>query len=395
MRCTAVGRDTDSNRTAAPRTGKFALFVENNVYKTAGKGVGAAPNSGLVSELTMKACCLLFLLLCGCATLNYAKSDHCDGTHFFNTDPDARDLQGLMAVLKWRMTSDVTPWTRDLTPVPPAGVDAPVPPGAARITMVNHATLLVELHGFTYLTDPVYAERASPVSFAGPKRYRAAGIALTDLPHIDAVVISHNHYDHLDIATLQALWQRDKPPMIVPLGTAALLKDAGISEVTELDWWQSTSVGPGAKVTLTEAQHWSARGVFDRNKALWGGYVVGLAGVQVYFAGDTGYGGHFQRILSRFGPMDVALLPIGAYEPRWFMKTQHMNPDDAVRAHLDLQARQSMGVHFGTFQLTDEGIDAPIRELGVALQAHGVDAKRFITPANGQSLTVGIGGVGG
>ncbi len=321
--------------------------------------------------------------------MTYPKSDHCDGSHFFNTDPNAREVHGLAAVLKWRMTSKAKPWVRNMAPAASAAVGQEVPPGRVRVTMVNHATLLVQLHGFTYLTDPVYAERASPVSFAGPQRYRAPGIAMADLPHIDAVVVSHNHYDHLDLASLRVLWQRDKPRIIVPLGTAALLKGAGIPEASELDWWQSMAVGPGVKVTLTEAQHWSARGIFDRNGALWGGYLVSVADLQVYFAGDTGYGTHFQRIRERLGRIDVALLPIGAYEPRWFMQTHHMNPDDAVRAHLDLQAQQSIAIHFGTFQLTDEGIDDPPRELAVALAARGVKPERFVVPANGQSITFG------
>ena len=329
----------------------------------------------------------VFLSLCGCASVTYPPSGHCDGSRFFNTDPRAREVKGLGAVLRWKLTSKAASWPRDPAPSPALSAALPAaPPQAVRVTMINHATLLVELPGLTVLTDPVYAERASPLRFVGPRRYRPPGVAMEHLPAIDVIVVSHNHYDHLDIDALRALWVRDRPRVFVPLGTARLLRGAGIAAVTELDWWQVVALAPGQSVMLTEAQHWSARGIFDRNRALWGGYVLAAGGLRVFFAGDTGYSDHFRRVRQRVGPIDVALLPIGAYEPRWFMHTEHMNPDDAVRAHLDLQARQSVGMHFGTFQLTDEAIDAPVDALAVALAAHQVAPARFVAPQNGQSV---------
>jgi L-ascorbate metabolism protein UlaG (beta-lactamase superfamily) len=175
---------------------------------------------------------------------------------------------------------------------------------------------------------------------------------------VDYVVISHNHYDHLDIQSLVGVQKKFDPVFLVPIGNSEVLKENGITKVMELDWWESH--GP---IELVPAQHWSARGVFDRNRALWGGYVFRLNGKRVFFAGDTGYGPHFSKIRERIGMMDVAILPIGAYEPRDFMKNQHMNPEDAVLAHLDLGAKRSFGIHFETFQLTDEGFEEPRDQL--------------------------------
>ncbi|HET6347283.1 MAG TPA: MBL fold metallo-hydrolase, partial [Myxococcota bacterium] len=247
----------------------------------------------------------------------------------------------------------------------------------AFITGINHASTLVQLPTLTVLTDPVFAERVSPLSWFGPKRVRAPGLDLDALPPVDAVVVSHNHYDHLDIGSLAELRTRHPAVIIVPLGNKPLLDDAGITRVVELDWWQTHTLPGGGAITLVPAQHWSARGLLDRSTALWGGYVLEAGDVRVFFAGDTGYGPHFRQIAARFGPMDVSLLPIGAYEPRWFMRAQHMNPDDAVLAHLDLGSRHSLGMHWGTFQLTDEALDAPPRELATSLASRGVAATRF------------------
>jgi L-ascorbate metabolism protein UlaG (beta-lactamase superfamily) len=203
------------------------------------------------------------------------------------------------------------------------------------------------------------------------------------------VVLSHNHYDHCDLPTLRALARRFHPRVIAPLGNGRLLRSAGVARVEELDWWrQAAPVSP--QVTLVPAQHFSARGPLDRNRALWGGFLIEAGRRRIFFAGDTGYAGHFVEIRERFAPIDLALLPIGAYEPRWFMKEVHMNPAEAVQAHLDLDAARSIGMHFGTFQLTTEGISDPVHELDRALQEQEVPSSQFEVLEFGESLRIGV-----
>jgi L-ascorbate metabolism protein UlaG (beta-lactamase superfamily) len=209
-------------------------------------------------------------------------------------------------------------------------------------------------------------------------------VRFDDLPPISLVLLSHNHYDHCDLETLRRLEQRFHPAAVTPPGNGELLRSAGFRRVEELDWWQSAKTP--LRVTVTPAQHFSARGPFDRNRALWGGFFIEAAGRRIFHAGDSGYGPHFREIGARLGPIDLALIPIGAYEPRWFMTDIHMNPAEAVQAHLDLGARQSVAMHFGTFQLTPEGIDQPVRDLRVALQDRGVPAEQFRVMEVGESL---------
>jgi L-ascorbate metabolism protein UlaG (beta-lactamase superfamily) len=255
------------------------------------------------------------------------------------------------------------------------------------VTFVGHATFLIQVAATNLLIDPVYAERASPVSFAGPRRVRAPGVRFDDLPTPALVLLSHNHYDHCDLGTLRALERRFQPRVVAPVGNGRLLRSAGIRRVEEIDWWQRASTAP-LPITLTPAQHFSARSMFDRNRALWGGFLIEAAGRRILFAGDSGYGPHFREIGARLAPIDLALLPIGAYEPRWFMKDIHMNPAEAVQAHLDLAARQSIAMHYGTFQLTPEGIDEPVRELAKALRARGVPAEQFRPVDVGESVSL-------
>ncbi len=255
----------------------------------------------------------------------------------------------------------LTPRTRWPSRIPVEPRRPPtVGPDDLVVTFVGHATFLIQVGAISLLTDPVYAERASPVSFAGPRRVRAPGVRFDDLPAISLVLVSHNHYDHCDLGTLLALDRRFHPQLVAPIGNGRLLRSAGIGRVEEIDWWQRASAAP-LPVTLTPAQHFSSRNMFDRNRGLWGGFLIEAAGRRILFAADSGYGAHFREIAARLGPIDLALLPIGAYEPRWFMQDIHMNPAEAVRAHLDLGARQSVAMHFGTFQLTPEGIDEPVR----------------------------------
>ena len=283
-----------------------------------------------------------------------------------------------------------TPWPSRI-PVEPRRPQSGGPDDVV-VTFVGHATFLIQVAGINLLTDPVYSERASPVSFAGPRRVRAPAVRFDDLPAISLVLLSHNHYDHCDLGTLRALDRRFQPRLVAPIGNSRLLRSAGIRQVEEIDWWQSASAAP-LPVTLTPAQHFSARSMFDRNRALWGGFLIEAGGRRILFAGDSGYGPHWREIATRLGPFDLALLPIGAYEPRWFMKDIHMNPAEAVQAHLDLGARQSIAMHFGTFQLTPEGFDEPVRGLATALRQRGVSAEQFRTVDVGESVLVRPGGI--
>jgi len=278
-----------------------------------------------------------------------------------------------------------TPWPSRI-PVEPRRPPH-IGPDDVVVTFVGHATFLIQVASINLLTDPVYSERASPVSFAGPRRVRAPGVRFDDLPAISLVLLSHNHYDHCDLATLRALDRRFQPRLVAPVGNGRLLRSAGIRQVEEIDWWQSASAAP-LPVTLTPAQHFSARSMLDRNRALWGGFLIAAGSRRILFAGDSGYGPHFREVAARLGPFDLALLPIGAYEPRWFMKDIHMNPAEAVQAHLDLAARRSLAMHFGTFQLTPEGIDEPVRELAKALRERSVPAEQFRGAEVGESVSL-------
>jgi L-ascorbate metabolism protein UlaG (beta-lactamase superfamily) len=260
--------------------------------------------------------------------------------------------------------------------------------GAAVVTtFIGHATFLIQTPAGNVLTDPMYSQRAGPLNLIGPRRVRQPAVRFDDLPPIATVLLSHNHYDHCDLPTLRRLAARFDPIVVTPRANGRLVRSAGIRRLEELDWWQETIAG-SLRITLTPAQHFSARTPFDRNRALWGGFALATDDVRVYFAGDTAYAPFFRDIRQRIGPIDLALLPIGAYEPRWFMRTVHMNPAEAVQAHLDLEARESIGMHFGTFQLTSEGIDAPLRALEEALRARGIPPSQFRTLAFGDSARV-------
>ena len=319
-----------------------------------------------------------------------------DGTEFGNLDgvPAGRSLWD---VLRWKWFGRPgTPWpaqtNRDIvTPLLPAGVRT----GEVAATFVGHSTFLLQFAGgLNVLTDPVWSERVSPVSFAGPRRVRPPALPFDDLPTIHAVLVSHGHYDHLDLTTLRRLDARFAPRFVTGLGNRAFLRKQGLREVAELDWWQScplggTPDGGNWVVTFTPAQHWSRRSFGTLNTTLWGGFWLQPAQgtrPQVFFAADSGFGRHFALVRERLGPPDVAFLPIGAYEPRWFMRQQHMNPPEAVQAHLALGAGRSVAMHFGTFRLTDEGIDEPARALADSLQAQGIEAEKFRVPKFGETL---------
>ncbi|MEG3088886.1 MBL fold metallo-hydrolase [Sphingomonas sp. PB4P5] len=306
-----------------------------------------------------------------------ALSDHFDGTRFFNPGQPATD-RTLGEVLRWKLGERPARWPRSV-PVTPARPDERV--AGLRATMAGHASLLIQAAGVNLLTDPVWSERARPVRFAGPKRVTAPGIAFADLPPIDVVLLSHNHYDHLDIATLQRLHADHAPLMIMPLGNAAIVARAVPGARTaEGDWHDRIAIAPGCTTTLTRANHWSARGARDRRMALWAGHWIDTPAGSIWFAGDTAYGDGaiFRDIRARYGSPDVALIPIGAYAPRWFMSAQHADPGEAVRILRDLGAGRALGIHWGTFQLTNESRDAPACGLIAALAAADEPADRFV-----------------
>jgi L-ascorbate metabolism protein UlaG (beta-lactamase superfamily) len=309
-------------------------------------------------------------------------SDHCDGRHFFNpgVPPSSRSL---LQVARWRLRSERAAWPKILSNPAVAPPAETVPDGSVAITFINHASFLIRTSGAVVLTDPIFSQRCSPVSWAGPKRARPPGIPLADLPRPDVVLLSHNHYDHMDLPTLREIQRRHTPHFVTTLGNARALSRLGIV-ATELDWWDDIVLGQ-LSITATPARHFSARTPFDRNRTLWAGFMIRTAADQVLFAGDSATGSHWHDIRTRLGAPDVALLPIGAYEPRWFMAAAHMNPAEAVQAHTALGARRSVGMHFGTFQLTDEGIDAPLLALAEARTANGLAPEQFTTHAFGET----------
>jgi L-ascorbate metabolism protein UlaG (beta-lactamase superfamily) len=304
---------------------------------------------------------------------------------FFN--PNGAAAQSLSAAPRMLLERR-TPWPGHVDDPPrrPLSLDG----APAVVTFIGHATFLIQTAAGNILTDPMYSQRAGPLNVLGPRRVRPPAVPFDDLPPIGIVLLSHNHYDHCDLPTLRKLAARFDPLVATPLGNAALVRSSGIRRVEELDWWQHATRSP-LPIVATPAQHFSARTPFDRDRALWSGFVVAAGGVRIFFAGDTAYGGFFRDIQQRLGPIDLALLPIGAYEPRWFMQAVHMNPAEAVQAHLDLEASASVGMHFGTFQMTTEGIDAPLRALDDARRARNIAPSRFRTLDFGESVRLGGG----
>ncbi|MBK1664299.1 MBL fold metallo-hydrolase [Rhodospirillum rubrum] len=311
-------------------------------------------------------------------------SDHFDGTRFFN--PGRPENHGMAAFLRWRWSRRPEPWPTHIDePVAPAPLAA-VGKDRLRFSFIGQASVLIQTNGLNILTDPVFSERASPLPWVGPKRVRAPGIALDALPPIHAILLSHNHYDHMDLASLRALAKLWRAPILTGLGNARYLARRGVAGGIDLDWWQAHSLENGIEITFVPAQHWSKRGLFDGRKTLWGGFFINAAAGSVYFAGDTGYPGPFRAIRHRLWSPDVALLPIGAYAPRWFMGEHHMDPEEAVAAFDELGARAALALHTGTFALADEGIDAPAQALTKALARKAIPSTRFVPPPFGFAL---------
>jgi L-ascorbate metabolism protein UlaG (beta-lactamase superfamily) len=311
-----------------------------------------------------------------------------DGLRFSDGRPVTK---GFADFFRWQLQGGAERW--------PAQYDAPAqdrPPAQVqglRITHIGHASFLLQTGGVNLLIDPVFSERASPVQFAGPKRANAPGVAFDDLPKIDAVLITHNHYDHLDVLTLARLQARDNPRMIMPLGNDTIIRSAIPAARTEAhDWEAEIALSGGSSVRLVPSYHWSARGALDRRMALWASFIFRTPVGKVYHIGDTGYhdGSLFKRHGKEHGPFRLAILPIGAYEPRWFMSDNHMDPHEAVQVMQSLGAQEAIGHHWGTFQLTNEGIERPLEALDEALRKAGVPAARFSASRPGQVWEPGV-----
>ncbi|MFD2678983.1 MBL fold metallo-hydrolase [Camelimonas lactis] len=309
-------------------------------------------------------------------------TDHFDGRRFSNPGYPPTDKR-LGDLWRWWRSGQREKWPRQVavTKVAPA----PDADGVC-ITMVGHATLLIQAGGCNILTDPVWGARAGPLSLLGPRRVTAPAVCFDDLPRIDAVLVSHNHYDHFDAQTLRRLQERHQPTFVTPVGNERLLqKVAPGARVLTGDWGDAVALPRGVTTRFTPANHWSRRALRDTRMALWSGFMIDAPAGRIWFAGDTGYGdgGVFRDIRAAFGAPDVALIPIGAYEPRWFMAAQHVNPDEAVQVFRDIGARRALGMHWGTFQLTDEGRERPREALEAALRGGGIDADRFVAAEPG------------
>jgi L-ascorbate metabolism protein UlaG (beta-lactamase superfamily) len=327
----------------------------------------------------------------GCCTFSVSgykgpPSDHFDGKRFYNQGNSTE--QGFFTFLKWITMRDAPEWHKVPAVINHMKLPQRVAQGDLQITFINHSTFLIQMNGINILTDPLWSDRTSPVSFSGPQRVQQPGVLLADLPPIDAVVLSHNHYDHLDLPTLKKITARDKPRMFVGLGNRILLNKAGINNVREMDWWEQETLSDTVAISFVPARHFSNRGMCDHNKSLWGGFVFESASGAVYFAGDTGFGLHFEQIANRFKHLRLALLPIGAFQPEWFMAPHHMSPPDALKAHFILRAQTSVAMHYGTFRLGDDRQNEPVDTLRSEIAATDMHGTQFWIMEFGESKTV-------
>ena len=315
-------------------------------------------------------------------------SDHFDGKNFFN--PNGRNAKGFKDALKWMISQRekkekwVTPTDFQYGEKPLEKVDN----GAFKVTFVGHSTVLLQFDGLNILTDPVWYERCSPVQWAGPKRIIPAGICLEDLPKIDIILQSHNHWDHLDIKNLKKIYATHRPKIFTSLGISQFLKKHGIDNAVDMDWWDELDFNDTLKVTCVPAQHFSGRGTLDRNGTLWSGFVVSSPSVgNVYFAGDSGYGDFFKEIGDKFGSMRLSLIPVGAYQPIWFMSPIHCTPEEAVQIHHDVRSEKTLAIHHSTFPLADDGQSEPLKWLDEARILRGVAEEDFFILKEGEGVS--------
>jgi L-ascorbate metabolism protein UlaG (beta-lactamase superfamily) len=309
------------------------------------------------------------------------RSDHFNGEKFIN--PGNVEEKGFKDLIKWAMNRQPGSWEKKDAP-PHHSFEIHNADSVVRVFFVNHSTFLIQIGNFNILTDPVWSERISPFQWVGPQRKRPPGINLEELPEIHLILISHNHYDHLDISTLKSLYHRFEPLVISPLGIPAFLKKRNINRIEEMDWWDESRINDDITIACVPAQHFSGRGMFDRDKTLWAGYVIKSDHGNIYFAGDTGYGEFFKQISQKYHPIKLAMLPIGAYLPRWFMSPIHISPEEAVQIHMELNAEKSVAIHFGAFPLGDDGMDQPIRDLIKARNKYQVE--NFYVLSEGESM---------
>ncbi len=326
-----------------------------------------------------------------------AVSDHFNGSVYFNPGLSA-PANGIVKhrsrtwwwISRLLFGSGYPEWPPPKHTAPGAVPIDRAPEGSLHITAVGHATFLIQMDGINVLTDPIWAERCSPVAWIGPKRYKTPGISLDDLPPIDLVLVSHNHYDHLDLSTLEHLARRNTPHALTTLGNKDLIAETGIQNVQELDWWQSRPISDKVTVTVVPARHFSARTLWDRNRTLWGGFVISGPSGNVYFAGDTGYGQHFREIAARFPNVRVAILPIAPFQPKTATEPpsigHHMGPAEAVVAHKDLHPEVSIAGHYQVFQLGSDGFDDALRLLAETIKEHSLDSESFVALEPGRSL---------
>jgi L-ascorbate metabolism protein UlaG (beta-lactamase superfamily) len=316
-------------------------------------------------------------------------SDHFDGEVFFN--PNGTPPGGFIDLLRWQFNGQKQKWPESYpSPFPLAKPVKRVALDKIIVTYIGHASFLFQIGGLNILADPVWSERTSPVSFAGPKRVNPPGISFEDLPPVDIVIVTHNHYDHMDMATLKKLVAAHNPLIITPLGNDVIIqKDIPAARIATMDWGQSYDAAP-LTLHCEPCHHWSARGSSDRRHALWAAFVIESPAGKLYHIGDTGFhsGIYYKAVAEKHGPFKIATLPIGAYEPRWFMQGQHQDPDEAVEGFKLLGANLALGHHWGTVQLTDEAVEAPLEALNVALDKAGILRERFVPLRAGHVVAV-------